>query len=1259
VYVLDGGKPLHAAVKKYAGDSAPIQRCQVHKRGNVLDHMTDEQKPSVAKKLNAAYALEDCAAAKQALDNLHRELMDLNPSAARSLGEGLEETLTVHRLHVSPQLRKTLASSNVIESAFSIVERVCANVKRWHAGDQRVRWVGSGLLAAEKQFRRVQVTNRSLFFSESWKRWFLFKAEVSNAGRRRRVGYARAATFNGESGDPQTLDTDCLQLLRIEGYRSDTPLSSPHTLSKTVCSKEKSNQDGVLAMAKLKNLTRAVSLVTVIALGRILIADGSSGSGAVSITNGNPIIQDFNTLSNSTSPSNVLPAGWYLTELGTGGAADGSYVVGTGSSNAGGAYSFGASASSERALGSLGSGSVTPIHYGARFTNNSTGPITALAVSYSGEMWRRGTATGDSLTFSYSTTATGLTTGSFTGFTSLNFTSPGASCSATQNVATDGSSAPCKVSVSAVITGFSANPGSSIWIRWTDTDSSGSDDGLGIDNVTVTATISSEPTPPSVTGSVAPNPAAPGQGVTLSGTILPGFNPVSQSYTVTCNLSSIGGVPSQILPVSGTSISYNTTVGAGTALGLYSLPCLIQDDQNRSSNFNFSLTVLLPLNSSCGAAATPISAIQGSGPASALVTQIVDVEAVVTGDFQGADHLSGFYVQQPVPDNDPATSEGIFIFSSTPVTAGDIVRVRGKVAEFLNSGSSLTELSSVSSVQVCSSGNALPAPVDVALPIANVSDWERYEGMLVRFAQQLVVTGNFNLGQFGQIDLAPSVLYQPTQTPGSNLTWAPVVDLNQRSIIALDDASTSSGANLNGGTIALYPPPGLSNANTLRVGALVNPNGQDPVPLVGILDDRFGAYRIEPISPVTFSNAPNPRPDTAAVAAGVGARFKIVSANVLNYFTTLGSRGAATATELSEQRTKIVVELSKGDGDVYALSELQNFENGQTNGGTYTNAAISDLTVTLSAATGKNYQFLDTITLSNLAPGNAVADNGTDAIRSGIIYNASTVTPFGKTALYNQNDQNRPTLAQTFRPATGPRAGEQTFTVVVNHFRSKGSACGAGNDDPFQGTCNGMRFSMANNVRNWLAGNPTSDPAGNDRSLILVGDFNAYFGEDPIQAFTSAGYTDLINLLLGPKAYSYNFGSQAGYLDHALANAAALARVEDTAELHINADEPSALEALNSSAKSAAAQSAYYAPNEFAASDHDPIVVGYTPLLGDFNGDGSLDAKDRTALLRARGQSGSQIVDRRMDMNQDGVIDQTDFHIWQNYFNVWTGQVDN
>jgi len=156
LYVLDGGKALSAAVKTHAGDSALIQRCQVHKRRNVLDHLSEEHKPLVAQKLNAAYAMESYDAAKLALNKLHRELMDINPSAARSLAEGMEETLTVHKLQVPPQLRQTLASTNVIESAFSVVEKVCANVKRWHPGDQRERWVGSGLLVAEKQFRRVR-----------------------------------------------------------------------------------------------------------------------------------------------------------------------------------------------------------------------------------------------------------------------------------------------------------------------------------------------------------------------------------------------------------------------------------------------------------------------------------------------------------------------------------------------------------------------------------------------------------------------------------------------------------------------------------------------------------------------------------------------------------------------------------------------------------------------------------------------------------------------------------------------------------------------------------------------------------------------------------------------------------------------------------------------------------------------------------------------------------------------------------------------
>jgi putative transposase len=155
LYILDGGKALRTAVKQYAGEAAFIQRCQVHKKRNVIDHLPEQYKSDVKRKLQNAYNLVDYDDAKRALDSLHRELMHLNPSAARSLEEGLEETLTVHRLGVPEQLRRSLSSTNVIESAFSIVETACRNVKRWRDGDQIERWVGSGLLAAERQFRKV------------------------------------------------------------------------------------------------------------------------------------------------------------------------------------------------------------------------------------------------------------------------------------------------------------------------------------------------------------------------------------------------------------------------------------------------------------------------------------------------------------------------------------------------------------------------------------------------------------------------------------------------------------------------------------------------------------------------------------------------------------------------------------------------------------------------------------------------------------------------------------------------------------------------------------------------------------------------------------------------------------------------------------------------------------------------------------------------------------------------------------------------
>jgi transposase-like protein len=153
--IIDGSKALRAAVHKYCGDTSPILRCQLHKRRNICGHFAEEDQPGWERKLANAYDLRSYREAKAALLRIHHELNQVNPSAAHSLEEGMEETLTLHRLQVPMELWKTLRSTNVIESAFSIVRVVCRNVKRWRPGDQIERWVGSGLLVAEKQFRRI------------------------------------------------------------------------------------------------------------------------------------------------------------------------------------------------------------------------------------------------------------------------------------------------------------------------------------------------------------------------------------------------------------------------------------------------------------------------------------------------------------------------------------------------------------------------------------------------------------------------------------------------------------------------------------------------------------------------------------------------------------------------------------------------------------------------------------------------------------------------------------------------------------------------------------------------------------------------------------------------------------------------------------------------------------------------------------------------------------------------------------------------
>src|SRR6202521_4297903 len=154
--VIDGAKALRAGIERVFGGRAEVQRCQIHKRRNVKEHLPKSAQGDTDRRIRNAYAMTSYPEAKAELGKIFRQLERINPSAAHSLEEGLEETLTVHRLGVGTLLRQTLASSNPIESCLSTVERVARNVKRWRAGDHALRWTATGLLEAEKKFRRVK-----------------------------------------------------------------------------------------------------------------------------------------------------------------------------------------------------------------------------------------------------------------------------------------------------------------------------------------------------------------------------------------------------------------------------------------------------------------------------------------------------------------------------------------------------------------------------------------------------------------------------------------------------------------------------------------------------------------------------------------------------------------------------------------------------------------------------------------------------------------------------------------------------------------------------------------------------------------------------------------------------------------------------------------------------------------------------------------------------------------------------------------------
>jgi len=148
LYLLDGSTALGTAVIADARDAAIIQRRQVHKIRNVAQYLPEAKRHAVKFRMRAACEMEEPADARNALYKLHDVLIEENPGAAASLVEGLDETLTLPDLRITRRLRKTLCSTNAIESGFSTVAKICQQVKRWQGSDHRLRWVASDNLFA-------------------------------------------------------------------------------------------------------------------------------------------------------------------------------------------------------------------------------------------------------------------------------------------------------------------------------------------------------------------------------------------------------------------------------------------------------------------------------------------------------------------------------------------------------------------------------------------------------------------------------------------------------------------------------------------------------------------------------------------------------------------------------------------------------------------------------------------------------------------------------------------------------------------------------------------------------------------------------------------------------------------------------------------------------------------------------------------------------------------------------------------------------
>jgi uncharacterized protein len=623
---------------------------------------------------------------------------------------------------------------------------------------------------------------------------------------------------------------------------------------------------------------------------------------------------------------------------------------------------------------------------------------------------------------------------------------------------------------------------------------------------------------------------------------------------------------------------------------------------------------------------TLISQIQGSG--ATATPGIFTIEGIVVGDFQGLNQLGGFYLQEEDSDADGnvLTSEGIFVNSSVAVNFGDRVRITGTVQENSTTPSFgqavITPGTTLGDIQILGTGQqGLVTAIAVDLPTVGLNDLERYEGMLVTFPETLTVTETFNLGRFGEVVLsADGRLFNPTNivdpndslasgtsfAGGSNVAAVTAQqDLNNRRRIILDDGSSASN-------LSDVPYIDTTDANplndTLRIGSTVGN-------LTGVLGYGFSAYRIQATQAPTFNYAPRPTLPT------VGGNVKVASFNVLNYFNGDGlgggfptSRGADSAAEFSRQRDKIIAAIKELNADVVGLIEMENDGDGP-------NSAIANLVDGLNAAMGAG-------TYAFVPLNNTTGNSGTDEIKVALIYKPSALTTVGNARYFNDpafSSLGRPPLAQTFRVnATG-----ETFTPIVNHFKSKSATGATGLDadqNDGQGAYNAIRKTQATALLNFVGQIQT---ASGDNDVMILGDLNAYNEEDPIDLLRAGGFTKLTTA-----TDSYVFDGQTGSLDHAMVSSSLLTQVTGAAKWNINADEPIALDyndnVLTTGTNGEQASElrndiSLYKANPYRSSDHDPVLVGlnlqatFNPLNGTSGRDTLVGTAGRDRLVGGLG----------------------------------------